>query len=227
MRGSTGSAGKVVLDRFTTLEKLAPLVRSDFLAIAEKNRSLGFLNENISDLLTDLSASQFPKAHELMELMVGSLSRVEYARKVMYHRTRLLGEQAFQSSMEQVRTVKGILNDCEQALNRAQQASAAQARAARRNDLFDRRAAAASGTFKAANAKAVQASSVYSNQINRDLSLALLSFAHAQMEMYARTLEVWGNAIEQIDKLELNEEAEAASDALEAAVDTITPLMSE
>jgi hypothetical protein len=227
MRASSDAGGHVVFQCFDVLEKFAVLLRNDFVLMAEKIRSLGFLNESLSDVLTDLSANQFPKARELINVIIGSLTQIEYARKVMYHRTHLLADSAFQSSLEQAKTIKGLLHDREQALNRFVQVSAAQGRSQRQNPQIDAKLSTATGTFKAANAQAVQASSVYSNQLHRDLLLTLTSFAHAQMEMHARALEIWGKAIEQIDQCSMDDDNDEASDGLAAAIETIAPLVKD
>jgi hypothetical protein len=223
MSGSAESGGKVVYDNINVMEKFSALLRTDFIGIAEKNRSLGFLNESMSDVLTNLAVHQFPKAHELLDLVIASLARVEYARKIMYHRTHLLGENAFQSTLAQTHGVKNVLQEREQARNRLAQVTAARARSARPNQVIESRFSADTGSFRSANTQAVQATSLYATQFHRDVLVALTSFAHAQMEMQARIMEIWGGALEQMDEIEVDEDNDVAASALLGAMDMIAP----
>ena len=99
-------AGEVVFHCVDVLEKFAALIKNDLILIAEKERSLGFLNESMEDVLTDLSVNQFEKAKQIVNLFIGALTQVEYSRKILYHRTHHLAQSSFQSTIEQAKTVK-------------------------------------------------------------------------------------------------------------------------
>lgn len=214
-------AGEVVFNSINVLERFASLLKQDIVTIAEKHRSLGFLNEQMSDVFTDLAVNQYPKAREVLNLFIGCLSQIEYARKVMYHRSHQLSQQSFQSTIEQARTVKGLLKEREAAVIKYNQAKNAQARGNNQNQ--DAKMSQATASFQSLNTQTIQAAGNYANQLHRDLITTLTSFAHSQMELYAKSVEVWANYIEALDQTDLGEDLDDVVDVIHKTAQSIVP----
>jgi hypothetical protein len=191
--------GQVIFDSLGVLDQFTRILRTDIGFIAEKQRSLGFLNESTSDVLADLSANQYPTAKAILMKFVQSLAQVEYGRKVMYFRTHRLADQAFQGLPEQAKHCREHLQRREIAYTR--HARAVQQRA--QNPKIDPRPLA---NFREATQQATEIVMPTFNQIHMDLIRTITAFAHAQLEKHARALEVWSRAVTEIDGIAFDDE---------------------
>ena len=207
-------AGEIIYNSIDVLQKFAAMLKNDIAAIAEKERSLGFLNEQISDSLFELNKDQFPKAKEVINAFIASLSNVEYARKVMYQRDHQIAHDVFASSLELAKSCKELLRSRENAIKKYTMVKQAEARATKSENI-----AVATTNFQSLNTQAIQASATYANQVHRDLIIVLSSFAHSQMELYARTLETWSKFIEQIDEMVFDEDIESIATSLKESTE--------
>ena len=210
-------AGEILYNSIEVLQKFAAMLKNDIAAIAEKERSMGFLNEQMSDAFFELNKEQFPKAKEVINAFIASLSQVEYARKVMYQRDHQLAHDVFASSLELAKTCKELLRAREQSIKRYSMARQQELRSPQPENV-----AAATTSFQSLNSQAIQASATYANQVHRDLIIVLSSFAHAQMELYARTLETWSRFIEKIDEAVFDEDIESIVSTLKESTEVYT-----
>jgi hypothetical protein len=193
--------GQVIFGSLGVFEKLVGLLRNDIVFIAEKQRSVGFLNESMSDVLTDLSSNQYAPVTELLTQFVQRLAQVEYARKVMYFRTHQLAEQAFHGIPEQIQWSRELLQKREVAYTRHLRDQ--QRRVT--NPKIDPRPLA---EFRSATKQAVDAVLPTVNQIYGELVRTITAFAHAQIEMHAHAMEVWSKGINEIDEISFDAQEE-------------------
>jgi len=214
-------AGEVVFNSIDVLQKFAEFLRNDLVLIAEKERSLGFLNETLGDSLGDLSVKQFPKAKEVLNYFIGTLSTIEYFRKVMYHREHQLATTSFSSSIELAKNVKQLLKDREEAIKRY---ILAKSKAIKGPPENDPKLMQATTSYQSINTHSIQAAATYSNQLHRDLIISLSSFAHAQMEIHAKSVEHWAKFLMNIDNVETNEDVEMIIAALQESAQTFAPV---
>jgi hypothetical protein len=206
--------GQLAYNSFEVLEKFVGLLRNDLNLIAEKERSLGFLNESLGDVLQDLSVNQYPKIREMITQFNVALAQVEYARKVMYFRTRRLTDESLASVPEQTRAVKSILRGREIAYTRRLRAQGKKA------TEVDPRPVIA---YKSINQQAVQSVGTYLRQLLGEVGQTITSFAHGQMELYAGMLQVWEKVIVDIDESTVDDEGAEVAGTLEAILETIHP----
>jgi hypothetical protein len=186
--------GQVIFGSLGVLDKFVGLLRNDIVFVAEKERSVGFLNESMSDVLTDLSSNQYTPGKDLITQFVQRLAQIEYARKVIYFRTHQLVDQAFRTVPEQVQRARTLLQQRELAYTRYMRD--VQQRVT--NPKIDPRPLAA---FRSASKQAQDAVIPTVNQIYAELVRTITAFAHAQIEMHARAMEVWSEAITEIDAI--------------------------
>jgi hypothetical protein len=206
--------GQLVYNSFEVLERFSGLLRNDLNLIAEKERSLGFLNESLGDVLQDLSTNQYPKVREFINQFNVALAQVEYARKVMYFRTRRLADAALASIPERSRAVKSLLRERELAFTRCLR------RQGTRAAEPDPRPVA---SYRSINQQAVQSVGTEMRQLLREVGQTITSFAHGQMELYASMLQVWQGVIAEIDESTVEDEGAEAAAALDAILETIHP----
>lgn len=211
-------SGEIIYNSIDVLQKFADMLRNDIAAIAEKERSMGFLNEQMSDNLFEMNKEQFPKAKEVLNLFIASLSQVEYGRKVMYQRDHQLARDVFQSSLELAKSCKELLKAREQAIKRYTLAKQNELKTASQPENL----AAATTNFQTLNTQAIQSAATYSNQVHRDLITVLSSYAHAQMELHARTLETWSKFIEVIDETPFDEDIETVVNSMKESTEAYT-----
>jgi hypothetical protein len=204
--------GQLVFNIFEVLEKFSGLLRNDLTLIAEKERSLGFLNESLGDVLQDLSTNQYPKARDLINKFNSALAQVEYARKVMYFRTRHLSDESLTSIPERARVVKALLREREVAFTRRLRAQGTTA------SEPDPRPVA---SYRSINQQAVQVAGSALRQLLGEVGQTIVSFAHGQMELYVGMLQVWQKVIVDIDESAIGEEGAEAADALKAILETV------
>lgn len=226
-RGWNDHAGEVVFRSVEVLERFAALLKNDMALIAEKERSLGFVNESLSDVLTDMTTNQFQRAKELINLFISSLTQIEYARKILYHRTHLLAQNSLQSTIDQAKAVKLLIKDRETAISRYLQAKNAHQHAARPTEASEMKVSKSSAAVRSLNQQTIQSTGTFANQLHRDLVTVLGSFAHAQMELYAKQVEVWAHAIEEIDQCCLDEDTDEITVSLQKIMNTISPVPDE
>ena len=211
-------SGEIIYNSIDVLQKFADMLKNDIAAIAEKERSMGFLNEQMSDNLFEMNKEQFPKAKEVLNLFIASLSQVEYGRKVMYQRDHQLARDVFQSSLELAKSCKELLKAREQAIKRYTLAKQNELKTASQPENL----AAATTNFQTLNTQAIQSAATYSNQVHRDLITVLSSYAHAQMELHARTLETWSKFIEIIDETPFDEDIETVVNSMKESTEAYT-----
>ena len=211
-------AGEIIYNSIDVLQKFADMLKNDIAAIAEKERSMGFLNEQMSDNLFEMNKEQFPKAKEVLNFFIASLSQIEYARKVMYQRDHQLARDVFQSSLELAKSCKELLKAREQAIKRYTVAKQNELKTASQPENL----AAATTNFQTLNTQAIQSAATYSNQVHRDLITVLSSYAHAQMELHARTLETWSRFIEKIDETPFDEDIETIVNSMKESTEAYT-----
>jgi hypothetical protein len=60
-------SGQVIFESLGVLEKFVGLLRNDIVFIAEKERSVGFLNESMSDVLNDLTSNPYTPGNVLSD----------------------------------------------------------------------------------------------------------------------------------------------------------------
>lgn len=205
-------AGEVIYNSIEVMQKFAEFLKNDIALIAEKERSVGFLNEQMSDTLFEMSQHQFPKAKEVLNLFIASLSQIEYSRKVMYQRDHQLADNAFVSSIELAKGVKELLKNRENAIRKYTSAKASNKGPA------DQNLVSATAHFQQLNTQSIQAAGTYANQLHRDLITTLASYAHSQMELHAKQLETWAKYIDIIDSINLDEDVENTVQALKDSV---------
>ena len=222
MKNAKEHAGQVVYNCVEVLEKFASLLKNDIVYIAEKERSLGYINESMQDVFTDLNANQYPKAKEVINLFITSLTQVEYARKTMYSRYRLLAQNSFTAAIELASKVKALLIDRENAYKNYQIALEKKQKTVQPKQQDELKFSQATSTFQTLNSQAIQAAGTFSNQLHRDLIITLSSFAHAQMELYAKSVEVWANTIEEIDQATLEDDTDAVVLAFQKAINSLS-----
>ena len=214
-------AGQSVYNMIRVLQDFTKFLKSDIVLIAEKQRSVGYLNENLTDELTKLSINQFPNVKELLNQFIGAMTQVEYGRKIMYSRLRDLETQSFASTLELARQASDLLVQREDAIVKYQQAILAhqrqQAKGKQPNPQLEIRISQANASFQALNTQAIQATGTFTNQLHRDLVTVLASFAHSQMELYARQIEAWNHVIEVIDEAPLEDDITDVVDAMNKA----------
>ncbi|KAH0794507.1 hypothetical protein GPJ56_001532 [Histomonas meleagridis] len=211
------NAAGVIYSCTDVLEKFAALLKNDITMIAEKERSLGYLNESMSDIFSDLTINQYPKAKEVLNAFINSLSQIEFGRKVMYQRSHQLAQSSFTSTLDLAKKAKSLLKEREASLSKYMQVKAAKEKSTKPSSQLDEKLTASKTSFQAANAQAIQATSTFTNQLHRDLILTLSSFAHAQMEFYAREIEVWSKTIEAIDKNTIDDDTESIVNSFQAS----------
>lgn len=221
MKNAKDPAGEVVYKSVEVLERFAALLKNDIVLIAEKERSLGYINESMQDVFQDLTVNQYPKVKELLSFFITSLTQVEYARKTMYSRYRLLAQSSFTTAIELASKVKSLLIDRENALKSYIAAAERKQRAAQPKPQDDLKLSQATSQFQTLNAQAIQSTGNFANQLHRDLVTTLSSFAHAQMELYAKSLEVWSNTIQTIDQAILDEDTDAVILAFQKSLNTL------
>lgn len=211
-------AGQSVFNMIKVLQDFTKFLKSDLVLIAEKQRSVGYLNENLSDELTKLSLNQFPNTKEMLNQFIGAMTQVEYGRKVMYSRLRNLENQSFNSTLELARQASELLTQREEAIVKYQQALQAHQRQLAKNKgpspQSEVKVTQANASFQALNTQAIQATGTFTNQLHRDLVTVLASYAHSQMELYARQLQAWSHVIEVIDEAPLENDVADVVDAL-------------
>lgn len=222
MKNAREPAGQVIYNCVEVLGKFQEMLKSDIVLIAEKQRSLGFINESMQDVFTDLTTNMYPKAREVLNLFITSLTQVEYARKTMYSRYRLLAQNSFAATIELATKVKGLLIDRENAYKNYLAAVEKKQRTAQPKPQDEIKFSQATSTFQTLNTQTIQAAGTYANQLNRDLVTTLSSFAHAQMELYAKSVEVWANTIEAIDQAALEEDTDAMALAFQKSLNTLS-----
>ena len=225
-RGWNDHAGEVVFRSVEVLERFAALLKNDMALIAEKERSLGFVNESLSDVLTDMATNQFQHAKELINLFISSLTQIEYARKILYHRTHLLAQNSLQSTIDQAKAVKLLIKDRETAIARYLQAKHTQQNS-RMTQATEMKVSKSSAAVRALNQQTIQSTGTFANQLHRDLVTVLGSFAHAQMELYAKQVEVWAHAIEEIDQCCLEDDIDDVTVSLQKIMNTISPIQDD
>ncbi|OHS98329.1 hypothetical protein TRFO_08898 [Tritrichomonas foetus] len=221
MRNAKDPAGQVVYNCIEVLEKFATFLKNDIVLIAEKERSLGYINESMQDVFTDLTVNQYPKAREVINLFISSLTQVEYVRKTMYSRYRSLAQNSFTTALELATKVKGLLVERENAFKSFLTAQERKRRIAQPKPQDELKLSQATTAFQTLNSQTIQAAGTFANQLHRDLVTTLSAFAHAQMELYAKSLEVWAATIEQIDQATLDDDTDAVVLAFQKAMNTL------
>jgi hypothetical protein len=207
-------AGQVIFGSLGVLEKFVGLLRNDIVFIAEKERSVGFLNESMSDVLNDLTSNQYTPGKDLLSQFVQRLAQNEYARKVMYFRTHQLADNAFRAVAEQVQRSRALLQQRELAYTR--HIRDVQQRA--KNPKIDPGPVAA---FRNANKQALDAVISTVDQIYTERVRTITAFAHAQIEMHARAMEAWSDAITEIDAISFDEQDQEIERSFEEILSSI------
>ena len=221
MRSAKEPAGQVVYNCIDVLEKFAKLLKNDIILIAEKERSLGYINESMQDVFTDFSVNQYPKTKELINLFINCLTQVEYGRKTMYSRYRSLAQNSFNTALELANKVKGLLQQRESAFRSYMAAQEKKRKVAELKPQDELKCSQATTAFQNFNSQSIQAAGLFANQLHRDLVITLSSFAHAQMELCAKSLEVWAAAIEIIDQSTLEDDTDAVILAFQKSLNSL------
>ena len=180
MKNAKEIGGQVVYNVAEVFEKFAALLKNDIVLIAEKERSLGYINESMQDVFTDLKVNQYPKAREVIELFITSLTQVEFARKTMYSRYRLLAQNSFTASLELATKVKNLLIERENAYRSYLASLEKKQKAVQPKPQDEVKFSQATTTFQTLNTQAIQGAGTFANQLHRDLVTTLSYFAHAQ-----------------------------------------------
>ena len=199
-------SGEVIFNSIDVLHKFSELLKSDIIQISEKERSVGLLKESLADNLVEFSINQFSKAKEAIELFINSLNQIEYNRKIMYHRNHQLSSMSFSSSIELGKNVMNLLKEREEAIKRYN--------SIKNKKDNDPKLAQTTASFQSINTQTIQSAGTYSNQLNRDLIVTLTSFAHSQMELHAKSIEIWSKLIENIDEINVDDDINKIMDSL-------------
>lgn len=207
--------GQLIYSSIDVMNKFAAYVKEEITVIAEKERSVGVLNEQLTDAFFEISKPQFEKSKEVLNMFISCLSQVEYARKVMYSRDHQLASMSFTSSLELAKTCMELLKKRDQAIRQYNQTRAQASKTAAQ-------ITAATTNCQTANTQAIQAAATYANQLHRDLITILSSYAHAQMELYAKSLEAWAKFIDKIDEINLEDDTTTVVNRLKESADIYT-----
>jgi hypothetical protein len=201
-----------VYNRIELMEKFAAFLRKEFAVIAEEHRSLGFLNESIGQALLDASPGHFPQTQALVTKFVGSLEIVEGLRKLLYHRSHLLAQSAFQPTLEHAKLLKPRVRERDHAVGRYLAAVTADSRG---NDpKVHQKLLSETAAYQALNLQTIQGVCSFHGQMNRDLVGTLTSFAHAQMELYVKTIQTWTETISEFENMQAEQDAEAIEEGM-------------
>lgn len=195
------SASEVVFQGISVIQKFAPLLKNDVVLIAEKERSYGFLNEGFCDSLAEIATSQFPRTRNLIENFISAQTQVEYWRKVMYMRLHMLAQSCLSSTLDLANPTKDQLKQRDNALRRAQVKGGS----------------APAVSLASLQTQATQSAGTFTSTLHRDLTVTLTSFAHAQMELHAKSIEAWTQFIEQLNETSTDEDVTELIQALEQA----------
>jgi hypothetical protein len=208
-------------ERIRVIDQFIEYIRKEFDVIAEEQRTLGFLNESVSQALSEMEKSQFPQTALITHSFVQSLIDVESVRKLLYHRFHLLSESSFQNSISQISVLRPRIKERDAAIGRFLKSQAAKSRVTKPDLVLDQRLARDTSTYHSLNVQTIQTSVSFMTQMHRDLVTVLSVFAHAQMEMYVKVIETWANTIEVIDAAELEEDFAAIADGMGKIMMTI------
>jgi hypothetical protein len=213
-----------IYSRIELIEKFAEFLRKEFSIIAEEHRSLGFLNETISQCFANSVPHQFPQTQAITAKFISSITTIESVRKLFYHRSHLLSGSAFQSTLDHSKLLKPRLKERDQAVGRYLATQALQARAMEVDPVLRQRIAKDTSAYQTQNLQTIQAVCSFQNQLNRELVAALTAFAHSQMEMYVKSIQTWAELIEEIEGSSIESDLEVIEEGMKKILLTIPGL---
>jgi hypothetical protein len=213
-----------IYSRIELAEKFVEFIRKEFSTIAEEHRSLGFLNECVSQALTDATQNQFPQSRAITMKFIESITMVESMRKLFYHRTHLLAESVFQSTLDQAKVLKPRLKERDLAVGRYLAAVAAEGRTTEPDQRLRQKVGKETSSYQTHNLQTIQGACSFQAQLNRDLVGTLTAFGHSQMELYVKSIQMWSDMIEQIEGIENEADFETIEDGMKRILLTIPGL---
>jgi hypothetical protein len=189
-------------------ECMVNFFRKEFADLAEKERLVGFSTESASGNFATLALSQSARTRTLITTFVSSILQIENTRKFLYHRLHLMAVSGFQGTLDHVRTTKPRLKERDQAIGRYNQALTSKIRATKPDPNLDVKVARETANLQSMNLQAIQSAASLTSQVHQDLASTLTAFAHAHMEMYVKTIEMWTKLLEEIEDAPLEDDVD-------------------
>lgn len=173
-----------------------------------KERSVGALAEGFSEGVEKAAQNQLPSVKSALIGFSTILARIEYSRKSLYQRLGNVSQQAFVVAARSATDVNKVIKKRSDSfrdisnLTSHPNADVSRVNKARLNAVTD-------------NSAAIQTTRTWLGQFNMELKNTLRTYAHAQMEFAARSLEQWSNFMEDLALLDFNRDADEMVSILE------------
>ena len=191
------------------VHNLSMTIRKDMIAANEKDRSIGFLSEQLAECCYRASEHQKTTVQSALVGFATILCRVELARKALYQRMAPLSSAFLATSAGTVQQVYQIVRKRDAAMKKAQRLPAPQ------YDPQPIKSNALRTQATELNTQSVQEIKTWHNVYNNDIKETLREYAHAQMEFAALALEQWSSFLEDLTVLDFNRDTEDIMNMLE------------
>ena len=178
---------------FKDVGGLSGKIRKELTASNEKNRSVGFLQEQLEQSCELTSQHQEPTTRSALIGFGTIIERVEYSRKCLYLRLKTVNESFLQSSSQTAGYVQQSLQKRTQSLRRLESSP---------GDGVSRTNAATQ------NSATVEDVVRWSEQYNQELRRFMRDYAHSQLEFASRCLENWSTFMEDISLLDFSSDTD-------------------
>ncbi|OHT07716.1 hypothetical protein TRFO_23985 [Tritrichomonas foetus] len=199
------------------VKNLSPIIRKDLASVNEKDRSVGFLCEQLSESCQVTSQHQRPTVQSALIGFATILARVELARKSLYQRISPLAGNFLLTPASQVQQVSTAIKKRDTILKKAQRLPPAQ------NDPKAAQNNAIRTQAQQLNAQAIQEVRAWSATYHEDIRKSFREYAHAQMEFAAKALEEWSIFIEDLTLLDFNRDTDEIITMLEEGGGVVDP----
>jgi hypothetical protein len=194
------------------VKSLSELVRKDLTLANEKERSVGFLCENLAEDCERLAQERLPSVRAALLGLATALARVELHRKGLYQRMMPLAASCILTPAKSSQPVLTALDKRDQAVRKAQRLPPARPdpRLAQNNSLRTQ--------AETMNIEAVRQLNDWYSVYTSDLKKSLREYAHAQMEFAARALEQWSAFLADFALLDFSDDIDQVITKLETDV---------